>query len=56
MLGASYKPAQVRLEETLAKIPMEGTGRFIAHLEFNKKERETNSGVYYLGRRKPRRH
>ena len=56
MLGASYKPMQVRLEEKLKDIPLEGTGKYIAHLEFLKKERETGGGVFYPQRRKPRRH
>jgi hypothetical protein len=56
MLGASYKPARVRLEETLAKLPVEGADRYIAHLQFNKKERETGGAVFYPARRKPRRH
>jgi hypothetical protein len=54
MVGASYKPAQVRLEETLAKLPIEGSDRYIAHLQFNKKEREAGGGVFYPQRRKPR--
>ena len=56
MLGASYKPMKVRLEEKLKDIPLEGTGKYIAHLEFLKKERETGGGVFYPQRRKPRRH
>lgn len=49
------KPYPVRLAEAIKDVPMEGTGRFIAHLEMNKKEREQNPGVFYLGRRAPRR-
>jgi phage terminase large subunit len=49
MLGAAVKPFQVRLQERLATIPMEGTGKFIAHLEMMKKERETGGDVFYIG-------
>jgi hypothetical protein len=56
MMGASYKPAQVRLEETLAKLPIEGADRYIAHLQFNKKEKEAGGAVFYPQRRKARRH
>jgi hypothetical protein len=50
------KPYQVRLAEALKDVPIEGTGRYIKHLELNRKERETGAGVFYLGRRNPRRH
>jgi hypothetical protein len=49
MLGSAVKPFQVRLQEKLATIPLEGTGRFIAHLEMQKKERETGGDVFYIG-------
>jgi hypothetical protein len=49
------KPYQVRLAEALKGVPIEGADRYIKHLELNKKERETNSGVFYLGKRPRRR-
>ena len=48
------KPFQVRLAEALKDTPIEGADRYIKHLQLNKKERETNSGVFYLGRKGPR--
>lgn len=49
------KPYHVRLAERLNPLPIEGTSRFIAHLEFNKKEREQKTDVFYVGRRPRRR-
>jgi hypothetical protein len=48
MVKPSEKPFQVRLQEKLVKIPIEGSGRYIAHLEMSKKERESGGAVFYL--------
>ena len=51
------KPFQARLAEALKDVPIEGTGRFIKHLELAKKERDDNGGVVFLRAnvRRPRR-
>lgn len=49
------KPFQARLAEKLKDLPIEGPDRFIAHMQLQKKERETNSGVFYLSGIKRRR-
>jgi hypothetical protein len=56
MIGSSEKPLAVRLDEHLKEVPIEGTGKFIAHREFLKKERTASGAVFYPARRKPRRH
>jgi hypothetical protein len=55
MLGSAVKPFEVRLQERLKDVPIEGTGRYIAHLQFNQKEKQDNQTAVYFGR-KPRRH
>ncbi len=49
MLRSAEKPFEVRLQEKLATIPMEGPDRFIQHLTMVKKERESGSAVFYFG-------
>jgi hypothetical protein len=44
----AQKPFQARLAEALKDIPLEGTGRYIKHLEMNKKERTEGAQVFYL--------
>lgn len=57
--SASIKPFDVRLQEALKDIPIEGPDRFIKHMQLKKKERESATGMpVYLGGgpRRPRRH
>lgn len=49
------QPFEDRLKEELAELPVEGTGRFIKHLELKKKEREQQAGVVYIGKNPKRR-
>jgi hypothetical protein len=50
------KPFEVRLAEKLRGIPLEGTGKFIKHVQYLKEERESNHGAYQIGPKPRRRH
>lgn len=49
------EPLEDRIKDELSQLPVEGTARFIKHKQMEQKERQSNGGVVYLGRKGRRR-
>lgn len=51
LISPADKPMHERFKEEIGELPIEGSDRFIKHKELEKKEREGNSGVFFLGKK-----
>lgn len=54
-ISSAMEPFEERVKDELGKLPVEGTARYIRHLELKQKERTENPGVYYVGKARRRR-
>ena len=52
-ISPTMDPFEDRVKDELALLPVEGSSRYIRHLELKRQERTQNPGVFYVG--KPRR-
>ena len=52
-ISPTMEPFEERVKDELAELPVEGTARYIRHMQLKQKERTENPAVYYIG--KPRR-